>query len=45
MCVLDEAKRVARNFEYLTEDVNRGVKAFISQMGLYFGLGSLGKGC
>ena len=32
MSVLEEAKRVAAEFEYSSEDLNRGVKAFISQM-------------
>ncbi|CAD6593173.1 MAG: glucokinase [Alectoria sarmentosa] len=32
MSVLEEAKRVAAEFEYSPEDLNRGVKAFISQM-------------
>ena len=35
MTLLDEAKKVAAEFEYTAEDVNRGVKAFISQMGAY----------
>ena len=33
MSLLEEARRVAGEFEYTAEDVNRGVKAFISQMG------------
>ena len=35
MTLLDEAKKVAAEFEYTAEDVNQGVKAFISQMGAY----------
>lgn len=32
MSLLEEAKRVAAEFEYSPEDLNKGVKAFISQM-------------
>ena len=32
MTLLEEAKRVASEFEYSAEDVRRGVEAFISQM-------------
>lgn len=32
MSVLEEAKRVAAEFEYSSEDLNRGVKAFIAQL-------------
>lgn len=32
MSLLEEAKRVAAEFEYSPEDLNRGVEAFISQM-------------
>jgi len=32
MSLLEEAKRVAAEFEYSSEDLNKGVKAFISQM-------------
>lgn len=32
MSLLEEAKRVAAEFEYPAEDLNRGVKAFIEQM-------------
>ena len=33
MTLLEEAQRVAAEFEYTGEDVKRGVKAFINQMG------------
>lgn len=33
MTLLDEAKRVAAEFEYPAEEVNKGVKEFIKQMG------------
>lgn len=32
MSLIEEAKRVAAEFEYSPDDVNRGVKAFMSQM-------------
>ena len=32
MSVLDEAKRVAAEFDYSSEDLNKGVRAFISQL-------------
>jgi len=32
MSLLEEAKRMAAEFEYSSEDLNIGVKAFISQM-------------
>lgn len=32
MSVLEESKRVAAEFEYSSEDLNKGVKAFITQM-------------
>lgn len=33
MALLEKAKQVAAEFEYTTEDVNRGVKEFIREMG------------
>lgn len=33
MSLLDEARRVAAEFEYPAEEVNKGVKEFIRQMG------------
>ena len=33
MSLLDGARRVAAEFDYPTENVNRGVKEFIKQMG------------
>ena len=33
MSLLDEARRVAKEFEYPAEEVNKGVKEFIRQMG------------
>ena len=33
MSLLQEAKRVAAEFEYSTEDVQKGVKEFIREMG------------
>ena len=33
MSLLDEARRVAAEFEYSPEDVNKGVNEFIRQMG------------
>ena len=33
MSLLEEAKRVAAEFDYTKEDVNKGVKEFIRQMG------------
>ena len=33
MSLLEEAQRVAAKFEYPTQELNKGVKAFISQMG------------
>lgn len=33
MGLLEEAQRVAAEFEYSAEDVNKGVKEFIRQMG------------
>ena len=45
MSELKGAKRLAGEFEYSAEDLNRGVKAFISQMGWYFGRGVLPMGC
>lgn len=33
MALLEEAKRVAGQFEYPPEELNKGVKAFIQQMG------------
>jgi hypothetical protein len=32
MSVLEDAQRVAAKFEYPAEELNKGVKAFISQM-------------
>jgi hypothetical protein len=40
MGLIDQAKAVAAEFEYSSEDVNKGVKAFIEQMGE--GLGKSG---
>lgn len=34
MSLLDEVRRVAKEFEYPPEEVNKGVKEFIRQMGL-----------
>ena len=34
MSLLKEAKRVAAEFEYSAEDVQKGVKEFIREMGL-----------
>ena len=34
MTLLEEAKREAAEFDYSAEDVRKGVKAFISQMGM-----------
>ena len=33
MSLLEEAGRVAAEFDYTAEDVNKGVKEFIRQMG------------
>lgn len=33
MALLEEAKRVAAQFDYPSEELNKGVKAFIQQMG------------
>ena len=33
MALLEEAKRVAGQFDYPAEELNKGVKAFIQQMG------------
>ena len=33
MALLEEAKRVAGQFDYPPEELNKGVKAFIQQMG------------
>lgn len=33
MALLDQAKRVAEQFDYPPEELNKGVKAFIQQMG------------
>lgn len=33
MSLLEEARRVAAEFDYSAEDVNKGVKEFIRQMG------------
>ena len=33
MSLLEEARRVATEFDYTKEDVNKGVKEFIRQMG------------
>ena len=35
MGLLDDARRVAAEFEYSANDVNKGVKEFIRQMGQY----------
>ena len=35
MTLLQEAKRVAAEFDYSAEDVSNGVKAFIRQMGVF----------
>ncbi len=35
MALLQEAKRVAADFEYSPDDVRKGVKEFIRQMGPY----------
>jgi len=32
MGLAEEAKRIAEEFEYSNQDVNKGVKAFIDQM-------------
>ena len=40
MALLEEAKRVAGQFDYSSEELNKGVKAFIQQMsGLTLGAG------
>ena len=36
MALLEEAKRMAREFDYPSDELNRGVKAFIEQMGVLF---------
>lgn len=36
MSLLDEVRRVAAEFEYPPEEVNKGVKEFIRQMGWYY---------
>lgn len=41
MSLLEEAKRVAAEFEHSPDDLNKGVKAFISQMRGYSGLRSI----
>lgn len=33
MSLLEEARRVAAEFDYTKQDVNKGVKEFIRQMG------------
>lgn len=33
MSLLEEVRRVAKEFEYPSEEVNKGVKEFIRQMG------------
>ncbi len=38
MSLIDEAEKVAAEFEYSATEVNRGVKEFIKQMGEYFWL-------
>ena len=35
MGLAEEAQRVAAEFEYSAQDVNKGVKAFIQQMGTF----------
>lgn len=35
MSLLDEARKVAAEFDYPAEEVNKGVKEFIRQMGSY----------
>lgn len=35
MSLLEEARKVAAEFEYSADDVNTGVKEFIRQMSLY----------
>ena len=36
MALLESARRVAAEFEYPAEEVNKGVKAFLSQMGQHY---------
>lgn len=47
MSLLQEAKRIAAQFEYTDDDIRKGVKAFISQMsmlshGLKWTFGAIG---
>jgi len=35
MSLADSARKVAAEFEYSAEDVNKGVKQFLKQMGMF----------